>query len=428
MFFGMDNANLKSVFYNKNMSRMLKYSCVGLLALVLLSFNSKGFPKKKELPNNGIELQYNFSLLDYNKLSYVKQNLKDSRFSSEYKELISSADKALEAGVFSVVNKTQTPPSGDKHDYITYGPYWWPDPEKLNGLPWIRKDGEINPLTREGNTDFETKAHMFSNTKALAWAYFFSDNQVYANKAIELLKVWFLNEETKMNSNLNFAQGIPGINTGRGIGIIEFAGITNIINAIEILEIKNALDTNSSKALRKWLSNYLNWLQTSENGVFERDTKNNHGTYYDVQVVSIQLFLNKKEEAVKVLETAKKKRIASQIEPDGKQPHELARTKSLSYSTMNLSGMTQLAYLGAKVDVDLWNYEAQDGASIQKAYEFLKPYATGEKKWKNKQITSLNKAQKKLKETFLFAGSLFNNQAYCQIGNDKTQSLFHFCN
>jgi hypothetical protein len=262
-------------------------------------------------------------------------------------------------------------------------------------------------------------------------AYFFSDKIEYANKTLELLKGWFLNKDTKMNPNLNFAQGIPGKNTGRGIGIIEFVGIKNIITAIEILEINKAMDIKTSKGLREWFVEYLNWLQTSENGIFEKNTKNNHAVYYDMQVVSILLFLDRKKEAKQILEAVKTKRIASQIEPNGAQPHELARTKSLSYSTMNLRGFTELAFLGTKVGVDLWNYKSEKGASIIQAYEFLKPYAEGEKEWNYKQIHSLSKAQKSLKNLFVKAGSQFNIEEYCKVGSGNSKnasSLMFYCN
>lgn len=371
------------------------------------------------------------SVLDYNKLVHAKEHKNSTQFSSLYKKLVSDADKALKEGPFSVMEKTQTPPSGSKHDYISIGPYWWPDPTKPDGLPWIRRDGEINPLTREGSTDYEIKNKMFHNTNTLALAYFFSDNKEYATKAIELLKVWFLNKDTKMNPNLDFAQGIPGKNTGRGIGIIELAGISNIITSIEILELNNIMDIKTSKKIRLWFSEYLNWLQTSENGVFEKNTKNNHATHYDTQIVSILLFLDRKDEAKEVLEAVKTLRIATQIQPTGEQPHELARTKSLSYSTMNLEGFTKLAFLGTKVHVDLWNYEAENGASIVKAYEFLRPYAEGKKEWNYKQIASITKAQYKLKELFVKAGSQFNIEAYCKIGSEednKAISLSYYCN
>tara|TARA_R110002096_G_scaffold385791_3_gene579625 strand:+ start:694 stop:1908 length:1215 start_codon:yes stop_codon:yes gene_type:complete len=381
--------------------------------------------------NNIVAQNEKLSLLDYDKLIEVKEQIHTSEYAEAYDKLIHSADQALKEGTFSVVNKTQIPPSGDKHDYLSLGPYWWPDPDKADGLPWVRKDGEVNPLTRGDNVDEPRKDSMFSNVKKLSLACFFSDDEKYAKKTVELLKVWFLNPETKMNPNLNFAQGIPGTNTGRGIGIIEFGGISSVINAIDILELDNAIDTNTSKALRNWLTEYLDWLQTSAFGIFERTRLNNHGTHYDVQVSSLLLFLNRKEEAKKYLESVTIPRIKGQIEPDGKQPHELARTKSLSYSTMNLGGFLQLAYLGKKVNVDLWNYQAENGASIQNAFEFLMPYAKGKKEWKYKQLGDIESSLDKLRQLFVKAGAIFNVEDYCKIGNSeskKAKSLFYNCN
>ncbi|MWW23186.1 alginate lyase family protein [Algibacter lectus] len=411
------------------MSRtMFKTVVLSLLMGVTVSGNCNIQAKPDENKNG---FKDSLSLLDCSKLEAVKNKLEAPEYANVYSDLVKSANKQLEDKALSVVQKTQIPPSGDKHDYISYGPYWWPNPDKLDGLPWIRKDGQINPLTREGNTDFESKNVMFGNITNLSLAYFFSDEEKYGKKALEFLKVWFVNNETKMNPNLNFAQGIPGINTGRGIGIIEFAGVTNIITAIEILELKNTIDKETSKQLRLWFTKYLYWLQTSENGIFEKNTKNNHGVWYDVQEVSILMFLNKNEEAKAVLETVKTKRIATQIEPNGSQPHELARTKALSYSTMNLRGFTQLAYFGKRLGVDLWNYQAKNGASIKKAFEFLKPYALEEKKWEHQQISSVKKALQGLNSLFLMAGSQFNVGEYCAIGKPKDgvySNLLYHCN
>ena len=404
-----------------------------LLYMVTIAFTQCKSNKQFDETSQISKVQYHttnnkLSLLDYDKLQEVKNQLKTPQFSVSYKLLIKQANNALNQGTFSVVQKTQIPPSGDKRDYMTIGPYWWPDPDKPDGLPWIRRDGEINPLTRNSNTDYEVKANMFHNTRALSLAYFFSDNIGYANKTIELLKAWFLNDDTKMNPNLNFAQGIPGKNTGRGIGIIEFAGLTDIITAIEIMELNKVMDQEVSNGLRKWFTDYLYWLQTSENGVFEKNTKNNHAVWYDVQIVSILMFLNRNEEAKTILQEVKTKRIATQIEPDGKQPHELARTKALSYSTMNLKGFTRLAYFGKRIGLDLWNYEAKNGASIKKAYNFLKPYANGSETWGYKQINSMDKAIASLKKLFISTGSQFNIDEYCDIGaggDISVSSLLH---
>jgi hypothetical protein len=344
----------------------------------------------------------NFTNLDYELFEEAKIKLEknDPSIIAAYEKLIERANTAIEEGSFSVMSKTQVPPSGDKHDYLSLAPYFWSDSSKANGLPWIRKDGQINPETRGVNVDYDEKNHFFRNVRILAWAHFFSGEIKYARKAEELLEVWFLNPDTKMNPNLNYAQGIPGINQGRCFGIIEFGGISGVISAIELLEMKKALKTKTSIELRNWLSEYLDWLQTSEFGLLEKTRSNNHGTYYDGQVVNLLLFLDRDKEAKEVLESVKTSRIATQIEPDGSQPLELARTNGLSYSTMNLRGLTELANFGRKNGVDLWNYKAKNGASIQKGYSFLAPYALGEKKWEYQQIGDPNSAIENLKKLF----------------------------
>src|SRR5690349_23295418 len=46
--------------------------------------------------------------------------------------LVTDARKALESGPFSVVDKQTTPPRGDKHDYMSQAPYFWPNPKTPN--------------------------------------------------------------------------------------------------------------------------------------------------------------------------------------------------------------------------------------------------------------------------------------------------------
>lgn len=365
----------------------------------------------------------NLTVLHMEALLHVKKALKEGNehYKPALSTLLRAADKALNSGPYSVTNKSRTPISGDKKDYLSIGYYWWPDPQKPEGLPWIRKDGQKNPSVDGDGYDLKRKNKMFNNTYRLALAHFFTGNPEYADKAIELLKVWFLNPETSMNPNLNYAQGIPGKNHGRGIGIIEFIGILDIITAIELLEQNDTLDTRTSQGLRHWMAAYLNWLQTSENGVFEKNTKNNHSTWYDAQEVGLLLFLNRADEAKAVLEKAKEIRIPTQITADGRQPLELARTRPLHYSIYNLMAFTHLANFGKKLEVDLWNYTPTTGGGIKSAFHFLHPFAKGKKEWQLTEISSLDEETESLQELFLMAGSIFDVSEFCKI--DKAEKF-----
>src|SRR5207245_1273846 len=107
----------------------------------------------------------------------------------------------------------------------------------------------------------------------------------------------------------------------------------------------------------------------------ELDAKNNHGTYCDTQAAAIALFLGKNDMARDIVSQAREKRVARQIEPDGREPLELVRTTSFGYSMFNLHALMDLAGLGRAVDVDLWHFQTKDGRSIVKAAEFMAPYA-----------------------------------------------------
>jgi hypothetical protein len=227
---------------------------------------------------------------------------------------------------------------------------------------------------------------MGEDSRNLALAYYLTGNAAYADRAALLLRTWFLDAATRMNPNLEFGQGIPGINTGRGIGLIETRSLMPAMDAVGLLAGSKAWSESDQEGVKLWLGQFLHWMRTSDKGKAEDAAKNNHGTWYDLQVTDYALFLGDRQLAVDTLNRVKTRRITVQIEPDGREPLELVRTNAFSYSIGNLDGLMQLASLGQQVGVDLWSFKTADGRSIRAALDFLLPYAVGSAQWKYQQI------------------------------------------
>ena len=326
-------------------------------------------------------------LLDAQFLQASRQKLSagDQSLAPALAELERDAQDALRAGPYSVTTKKVVPPSGDKHDYMSEAPYFWPNPKTTNGLPYIRRDGERNPEINH-ITDHRSLDQMAGSVETLGLAYYFKGDEAYAAKAAKLLRAWFFDPATRMNPNLQYAQAVLGVNTGRGTGLIESRGLTRVVDAVGVLEGSKSWTADDQRRLQDWFAAFLKWMQESKNGRDECAAKNNHGTYYDIQAASFALFLGKTDLAAETIRSAKDKRIAVQIEPDGREPLELVRTRAWGYSVGNLAGLMALAKLGEVVKVDLWHYETSDGRSIRKALDYLAPYGLGQAKWPYQQI------------------------------------------
>lgn len=335
-------------------------------------------------------LKSEFILLNQEALLKNKKLIseKDTAKIFALKKLIKKADKIVKEGkLYSVMHKKKTPPSGDKHDYMSQAPYWWADSTKKNGLPYIRRDGERNPEYYD-ISDSDEMDKLEDDSEVLGLAYYFTNDEKYASFCSKLFKTWFLDKETKQNPNFNFSQGIPGINDGRGIGIIESRELLKIADAAILMKGSKNWTENDHEALKKWYADYLTWMKENPLGKDEEKEHNNHGTFYDVQVVAYSLFTDNPALAEKQIEVTKK-RIQSQLQPDGSQPFELERTVSWGYVNMNLWGFIQIAKMAEKVNIDLWKYETSDGKNLQKAVDWLIPYLKKEKKWTYKQIKKM---------------------------------------
>lgn len=290
------------------------------------------------------------------------------------KYLLRSADKELNKTILTVVDKKTTPPSGDKHDYLSQGRYWWPNPKTTDGLPYIRKDGVVNPEIED--FDRAVLGAMARSVANLSLAYYLTNEEKYASKAVENIRIWFLNKETKMNPNMNFGQTIPGRKDGkgRGEGVLDTYSFVEMLDGIELLKNSKEFTSSDQKLLKAWFVDYLNWMLTNQIGQEEQNAKNNHGTAFDVQATRYALFVSKNDLANQIVNEFAAKRLFAQIEPDGSQPLELARTTALGYSTFNITHILDMCIMAKTLKIDLFNATSTDGRSVSKAIEFLVPF------------------------------------------------------
>lgn len=267
---------------------------------------------------------------------------------------------------------------GGKHDFFSEGDYWWPDPGNPNG-PYIRRDGMSNPDNFTGHR--HALIRLSQQVPALAAAWLLTRDERYASHAIKHLRAWFIDPATLMNPNLQYAQAIKGVDTGRSIGIIDTIHLVEVARAISGLEGSKAFTRNEAEALKNWFAQYLAWLTTSEHGQQERDAKNNHGTCWVMQAAEFARYTGNQEVTEYCRNRFKTVLVPGQIAAEGSFPLELQRTKPYGYSLFNLDAMAIACQILSHEKDNLWTYQTSEGKGMKQAMAYMFPFIADKKKW-----------------------------------------------
>ncbi|WP_343518842.1 alginate lyase family protein [Sphingomonas sp.] len=268
---------------------------------------------------------------------------------------------------------------GGRHDYYSEGDYWWPDPARPGG-PYVRRDGRSNPDKFDGHRDALIRFGRVVPMLAAAWEL--TGEARFAAAAIRHLDAWFVDPATRMNPDLQHAQAIIGVNTGRAIGVIDTLQIVEVARAATLFARRAALGYAAvRKGVEDWFARYLDWLTTSPFGMEERDEKNNHGTCWLLQAAAFAAVVGRGEVLAFARERLKTVIVPTQIAPDGRQPLELARTKPYAYCLFNLDVLAASAWLLSEKDGELIAWRTSDGRSIGQAIAFMAPYIADKGKW-----------------------------------------------
>ncbi len=331
----------------------------------------------------------------------------------DHERIVRLAEKALEMSPVAVTQYVAKLSEGGPHDFYSNGDYWWPDPKKKDGLPYIRRDGQSNPDNFFHHRLLLRK--MRNAVTALAAAYALEGDEKYAAKAVGLLKVFFLDQDTKMNPQLLYSQAIPGKVSGRGIGIIDTLHLAEVPLAIEAMRNSKAMSRSVYTGLKKWFSDYAEWMTTHPYGIKEMNAKNNHSVAYMVQIAAFARLTNDKQKLDMCRQKYKDVFLPRQMAPNGSFPEELKRTKPYGYSIFQLDNLAILCQLLSTADDDLWGYSQKDGRCIQKGMEYLFPYLEDKSKWPYPPDVQYYERWPVRQPSLIFAGYALGRQEYLEL-------------
>jgi hypothetical protein len=268
---------------------------------------------------------------------------------------------------------------GDAHAYYSEGDYWWPDPANPGGT-YIRRDGESNPARFESHR--LALIRLAQIVPALA-AHWLAGGARDAGEGVRAhLSAWFVEPATRMAPHLDHAQAIIGVNTGRGIGIIDTVHLAEVARAYRLMRDRGGLfSAAEAAAIDQWFADYQHWLQNSANGRDEADERNNHGTCYVLQLGAFAE-VNGDAAALAWCRSRLGALVAIQIAADGRQPLELARTKPYGYCLFNLDILASCAWLLSQPgDRALWAMHGPGGGSIAAALHYMAPFIANRDSW-----------------------------------------------
>ncbi len=292
-------------------------------------------------------------------------------------EVIARAEADLDKVPVTITSFQAPESAGGLHDFFSEADYRWPDPANPDG-PYIGRDGYSNP---DNYLDHRRALNGMCITVAnLASAWLLTGEQKYADAILPHLRAWFVDEETRMNPSLDYAQASHGVSTGSSYGIIDSIHLIEVVQAMYRLREAGLLPEDIAEGTKSWFYRYVDWLTKDPKGIKEMRTGNNHGVCWILQVGNFARYVGWTE----WYEFAKnrfKYKYLPEMAVDGSFPMEIRRTKGYGYSLFNLDAMIGVCQTLSTPDDDLWTFVSVNGRNILQALDFMYPYIVDKASW-----------------------------------------------
>ena len=326
--------------------------------------------------------------------------------------ILTAANKALGESPTTVTAASSKRSTGGPHDYFSEGDYWWPDPKNPGG-PYLRRDGFSNPANFDDHRAALIRLGVLAPALASAWCL--TRDERYLHHFLKHLNAWFVDPATKMNPNLQYAQAIFGVSTGRGTGIIDTLQLIDVARALRVLEAHKAIPAAQLEPIRHWFADYVNWMATSANGMEEEKAKNNHGTCWVLQAAEFAQFAHRADLVALCLDRFKHNIVPDQLAPNGSLPLELARTKPYSYSLFDADVLAGICQSLSIPNDNLWVFKAPNGADVSATIAFMFPFIADKAKWPYPHDVEYFDAMPSRRPSILFAGAALHKPAYLEV-------------
>jgi hypothetical protein len=330
----------------------------------------------------------------------------------ERARLLPSAEAFLKDAPVTVTASRSPRSAGGPHDFFSEADYWWPDPNSPDG-PYIQRDGMSNPENFVEHR--RAMIRLSTQVSTLTSAYLLTRDERFATHAMSHLRAWFLDEGTRMNPSLLFAQAIKGRATGRGTGLIDTIHLVEVARSAQRLAGARTVQRSEMDGVRRWFSAYVSWLTTHDYGIQERDARNNHGTCWVMQVAAFARFTNDTRLLDFCRRRYKEVLVPDQMAPDGSFPLELKRTKPYGYSIFNLDAFATICQILSTREDDLWAWSLPDGRGIRRAVAYLYPFLRDKATWPLPKDVMYFDQWPVRQPALLFAGVAYGEQRYLDL-------------
>lgn len=339
-------------------------------------------------------------------------------------QAVAEAERLLDRQAASVIDKPEPAPSGELRDFYSIGRYSWPNPDTADGLPWIRRDCDVNEASYGPRFDLLRYKTTVDSVVTLTVAHLHTGREDFAEAAVRHLVRWYLDPATSMRPNLNHAAALPGVHDGAWYGLIQGAVMTPVPFAAAALAQSKAWTNDRDLALRGWFGQFADWLESSPSGVRQATQGKNNNTmvWYHAQRAVFWHYAGDWPMARSALESVVEC-LATQIAPGCTFPAEVRRPEGLLYSVYCLAGVATAASLGGAHSVDVWGFQTDDGRSVRGCLDYLVPFLRRDRLWPGGANSQDTEPPEQAVWVYSLAASAFGDHRYLEVAETvRTQA------